>query len=269
MLTSFTPSHRGGSGPPLVLLHGFSDTWRIWELVLPALERHHDVLALTLAGHAGGPALEGEIDTATLPDAVERALDEAGFETAHFAGNSLGGFVSLQLAARGRARSVVAFAPAGGWPKGDEHYRELLASQATMCEQAKATAPHATTIVSTPEGRRQVTRLTAVRFEHIPPELLAHQMQGTAGCFGAPALIEYALREGFELDAERIACPVRIVWGSRRRNRAVAGECNALSRRMAAAGRLGRARRRRPLPAARRPARDGAAHPRVHLALTG
>jgi len=46
----FTPAHRGGSGPPLVLLHGFMDTWRTWELVLPALERRHDVLALTLPG---------------------------------------------------------------------------------------------------------------------------------------------------------------------------------------------------------------------------
>jgi pimeloyl-ACP methyl ester carboxylesterase len=51
----FTRCHRGGSGPPLVCLHGFIDTWRVWELVLPALERRHDVLAPTLPGHAGGP----------------------------------------------------------------------------------------------------------------------------------------------------------------------------------------------------------------------
>jgi pimeloyl-ACP methyl ester carboxylesterase len=78
----FTPSHRGGSGSPLVCLRGFMDTWRIWELVLPALERHHDVLALTLLGHAGGPPLEGEFSAALLPDAIERAMDDAGFETA-------------------------------------------------------------------------------------------------------------------------------------------------------------------------------------------
>jgi pimeloyl-ACP methyl ester carboxylesterase len=47
---SFTPSHRGGSGSPLVCLHGFLDTWRTWELVLPMLERSHDVLAPTLPG---------------------------------------------------------------------------------------------------------------------------------------------------------------------------------------------------------------------------
>ena len=46
----FTPFHRGGSGPPLLCLHGFADTWRTWELVLPLLEREHDVLAPTLAG---------------------------------------------------------------------------------------------------------------------------------------------------------------------------------------------------------------------------
>ena len=105
MYSTFTPSHRGGSGPPLVCLHGFTGTWRAWELVLPMLERRHDVLALTLPGHAGGPPIEGEVDSDLVVDAVERAMDEAGFDTAHIAGNSLGGYVALQLAARGRAES--------------------------------------------------------------------------------------------------------------------------------------------------------------------
>ena len=79
-------------------------------------------------GHAGGPPLEGAVDDATLADAVERAMDDAGFETAHIAGNSLGGYVALQLAARGRAGSVVALAPAGGWARGDESFKEALRS---------------------------------------------------------------------------------------------------------------------------------------------
>ena len=116
---AFTPSHRGGAGSPLVCLHGFMETWRTWELVLPALERRHDVLAPTLPGHAGGPALEGPPTGHLMADAVERAMDDAGFDTAHVVGSSLGGFVALQLAARGRARTVVAFAPAGGWARDD------------------------------------------------------------------------------------------------------------------------------------------------------
>lgn len=43
--STFAASHRGGSGSPLVCLHGFADTWRTWDLVLPELKRHHDVLA--------------------------------------------------------------------------------------------------------------------------------------------------------------------------------------------------------------------------------
>lgn len=60
----------------MVCLHGFTDTWRTWELVLPALEREHDVLAPTLAGHAGGPPIEGEISDVAIVDAVERAMDD-------------------------------------------------------------------------------------------------------------------------------------------------------------------------------------------------
>jgi pimeloyl-ACP methyl ester carboxylesterase len=197
-----------------VCLHGFTDTWRIWELVLPALEREHDVLAVTMAGHAGGPAIAGAVTDATLPDAVERAMDEAGFGLAHLVGNSLGGHVALQLAARGRARTVVALAPAGGWARGDESYKETLAFQATLLEQVKQAAPHAEALLASPQGRRRATRYITTNFEHIPIELLAHQMRGVAGCAAGPALIDHALRAGWNLDAERIACPVRIAWGT-------------------------------------------------------
>ena len=115
VFSRFTPLHRGGSGSPLVCLHGFTDTWRTWELVLPVLERHHDVLAPTLPGHAGGPLLASDAGIADVADAVERLMDEAELATAHIVGNSLGGYVALHLAARGRAKSVVVLSPAGGW----------------------------------------------------------------------------------------------------------------------------------------------------------
>jgi pimeloyl-ACP methyl ester carboxylesterase len=209
----FTPSHRGGSGPPLLCLHGFTDTWRTWELVLPALERHHDVLAPTLLGHAGGPPLAGAIDAALLPDAVERAMDEAGFETAHMVGNSLGGYLALRLAARGRAKSVVALAPAGGWAEGDASFGETLDHFVTMQEQVRAAVPHADALLASARGRRLATLYTTTNFEHIPAALLAHQMRGVASCEVVP-MIEYARREGYRLEAEKIACPVRIVWGT-------------------------------------------------------
>jgi pimeloyl-ACP methyl ester carboxylesterase len=72
MFSGFTPSHRSGTGSPLVCLHGFMDTWRTWDLVLAMLEGQHDVLALTLPGHAGGPSTDETVSTSVFVDAVER-----------------------------------------------------------------------------------------------------------------------------------------------------------------------------------------------------
>ena len=216
MALEFSAAHQGGSGPPLVCLHGFMDTWRTWELVLPTLERRHEVLAPTLAGHAGGPRFDDAAGMAGIVDAVERAMDEAGFETAHLVGNSLGGYVALQLAARGRARSVVALAPAGGWATGDDTYRMLLRRQGQMHQGMRDAARTADALVSSVGGRRRVTELNTVEFEHIPAELLAHQVRGLAAC-DALTLIDCALREGYDLDAQDVTCPVRIVWGMRDR----------------------------------------------------
>ena len=209
-MSRFTPLHRGGEGTPLLLLHGFTDTWRTWELALPALERRHAVLAPTLPGHAGGPPLGDERGTVAATDALERILDEAGWETAHIAGNSLGGYLAFQLAARGRARSVVAFAPGGGWverdPALDEHFVETQRLVRTIAAQAEL-------LMSTEDGRRRATRFTTRRYEHIPAELLAHQLRGVAACADVESMIAAARRDGWSVDAQRVTCPVRVVWG--------------------------------------------------------
>jgi pimeloyl-ACP methyl ester carboxylesterase len=198
----------------MLCLHGFMDTWRSWDLVLPMLERSHDVLAITLPGHAGGAPLDGDVRTETFVDAVERAMEAAGLETAHLVGNSLGGYLALRLAARGRAASVVAFAPAGGWAQGDRSYENLLLAQRELHAQMRAAAPQAEAFVATPLGRRRATALITTNFEHIPADLLAHQMLGIASCKAAEPLIATALREGWTLNASQIACPLRIVWGT-------------------------------------------------------
>jgi pimeloyl-ACP methyl ester carboxylesterase len=208
----FAAFHRGGSGPPLLLLHGFLGTWRIWELALPALERRFEVLAPALPGHTGGPPLP-DPSLAGLLDGVEQLLDDAGFGDVHVAGSSLGGALALGLAARGRARSVVAFAPGGGWTD-RAALEQLLARQRLLYGTLQAAAPYADALVASPEGRRRALELVAVHWEHIPAELVAHELVGAARCPAATVLLDRGVQEDWHVDAERIACPVRIAWGA-------------------------------------------------------
>src|ERR1700741_4043442 len=75
-----TPSHRAGTGTPLLLLHGIGATWRDWSPVLPHLEPHHDVIVPTLAGHAGAPPLGSHVapSVRALVDGIEEELDRLG-----------------------------------------------------------------------------------------------------------------------------------------------------------------------------------------------
>jgi len=112
-----TPSYRAGTGTPLLLLHGIGAIWRAWSPVLPFLEPHHEVIVPTLRGHAGGPPLDSGVapSVQALVDGIEEELDRLGLAKVHIAGNSLGGWIGIELARRGRAQSLVLLSPAGAW----------------------------------------------------------------------------------------------------------------------------------------------------------
>jgi pimeloyl-ACP methyl ester carboxylesterase len=104
---------RTGSGEPLLLLHGMGSSRRDFTAVADLLAERFDVLNVDLPGVGRSPALERRPTVAAITDAVERTLDAAGVGAVHVLGNSLGARVALELAVRGRARSVVAIAPSG------------------------------------------------------------------------------------------------------------------------------------------------------------
>ena len=105
---------RSGSGAPLVLLHALGVSRRSWNPVIPALARHFDVIAVDLPGFGDSPATT-QASPAALAEAVAGLLAELGVATPHLAGNSLGGWVALELAALRPAASVTLLSPAGLW----------------------------------------------------------------------------------------------------------------------------------------------------------
>ncbi|MGV0714667.1 alpha/beta hydrolase [Mycolicibacterium sp. XJ662] len=104
---------RMGRGEPLLLLHGLGSSRRDFTAVLPALSARFDVINVDLPGIGQSPRLEQRPTVAAITDAVEQTLDVEGLGRVHVLGNSLGARTALELAVRGRARSVVAIAPSG------------------------------------------------------------------------------------------------------------------------------------------------------------
>ncbi len=116
---------RSGSGEPLLLLHAFTQTWHCWNGVINELSNEFDMLAPTLPFHWGGPVGDRPLTVAAGADFIEAVMNETGWETAHIAGNSLGGWMALELARRGRARSVTAIATPGLWQRGSRQADRL------------------------------------------------------------------------------------------------------------------------------------------------
>src|SRR3954470_17119587 len=117
-----------GSGEPLLLLHGIGSTHDDFAALRPRLDTEYRVLAPDLPGHGRSGALSRRPTIAAITDAVAADLDELGVGRVHVLGNSIGARVALELAARGRARSVVAISPSGLNTAGERLHQGLLMS---------------------------------------------------------------------------------------------------------------------------------------------
>src|SRR3954452_9783100 len=108
---------RAGQGEPILLLHGHGLSRRSWDPVITALSAERDVIAVDLPGHGESPLQpRGRGWTpADLAVAVAQLLDQLGLDRVHVAGNSIGGWVALELGRLGRAETVTALSPGGLW----------------------------------------------------------------------------------------------------------------------------------------------------------
>ncbi len=207
---------RAGTGEPVVLLHGFTGTWHHWRPVLGELVARYEVIAPTLAGHAGGPPLRvvAEHSLSHGADHLEQHLDDLGVATAHFVGNSMGGALSLEMAKRGRARSVVALSPGGLWEPGSPEPQRIAAFFARTLKLTRASASRAELIVRRP-GARHLALRDIMRFgELVPPADAVDLMRTSLQCSIVDDVLRALRADAAHLeDLDRCeGTPVRVAW---------------------------------------------------------
>lgn len=109
---------RAGEGEPLLLVHSLGGSLVMWNPVLELLAAEREVIAVDMPGFGGSPPLPDGADpsAANLAHAVIGFYDTLGIEgDPHVAGISLGGWVAIEAARMGRARSAVGLCSAGFW----------------------------------------------------------------------------------------------------------------------------------------------------------
>jgi pimeloyl-ACP methyl ester carboxylesterase len=181
----------------------------VWEPVFERLAAERDVIAVDMPGFGASPALANGADPTpqALAAGVERFLDTLGLERVHVAGNSLGGWVALELAKAGRALSAAGVCSAGFWtrplgPRGGPDVRRI----------GRALLPLVPALVRSPRGRRALLRSSVGHPERVPPAAAARLVRAYVTSPGFEAA-NAAMRAGVLSDVERIDVPVTLAWG--------------------------------------------------------
>src|SRR4051812_44746234 len=89
----------GGGGPPLLLVHGWPETWYAWRLLMPALARDFQVVAVDQRGLGLSDKPQGGYDTGTLAGDLVALMDALGHQRFAVAGHDTGFAISYALAA--------------------------------------------------------------------------------------------------------------------------------------------------------------------------
>ncbi len=197
---------RTGSGPPLVLLHPLGADRRVWEPVVRIVAARRETITVDLPGFGQSPPLRGRTPTPrALAAAVADLLSSLGIRRPQLAGNSLGGWVAMELALLTPCESVTAIAPAGLWPA-------PLAPRPELAHRvARATLPLGTALVRTRAGRALLLGGAVADPGRVPAAQAAHLIRSYALAPGFSS-VSAAMRAGRFEGLERIACPVTLVW---------------------------------------------------------
>jgi pimeloyl-ACP methyl ester carboxylesterase len=157
---------RQGSGEPLLLIHGLGASSGVWDPVVDLLSGEREVIVLDLPGFGAAPPLPDGVEptAANLAAALHEACEELGVERPHVAGNSLGGWVGLEMGRAGWAASVTALSPAGLWRA------PLGPRQRDVRDLARRLRPLVPALLRIPPARRRMLSTFAAHPDRIPPD---------------------------------------------------------------------------------------------------
>jgi pimeloyl-ACP methyl ester carboxylesterase len=115
----------GGQGDPVVLLHGWPETWYAWHKVMPALAKNYTVIAPDLRGLGDSSKPLTGYDGKTLAEDIHQLVTQLGFKTLFLVGHDIGTQVAYSYAAAHPTEvkklvvmelTIPGFAPAGRMP---------------------------------------------------------------------------------------------------------------------------------------------------------
>ena len=195
----------------LALLHPLGADRRVWSPVVEHLSPRRELLLIDLPGFGESPPLEeGDRSPRALAAAVAELMGSLASGPAHVAGNSLGGWVALELGLRGAVRSTTAIAPAGLWPG------PLVPKPSLAHLLANRTAPLLGPVASSRVGRRLLLRGAVAFPARVPGPEASHLVRAYGRAPGFIA-VNNAMRSGRFEGLERIRVPLTLVWPSRDR----------------------------------------------------
>ncbi len=201
-----------GSGEPLVLIHGMGSGSTSWKLITPALQDKFQVIAFDLPGH-GNSAMEPNqaMDPYSLGLLLVEQLDTMGIEKAHFAGNSLGGWIALEIAAAypERTKTVTGLAPAGLWLVPTTHRSVMGATSRTM---AQYTYKYADQLMKQEWARKLGFFEVSPRWRELPHETIVDAVVAYGSSSGYFAAWDGMLKRRFDKPISS-QIPITIIFG--------------------------------------------------------
>ena len=185
----------------------------MWAPVLPALAERFDVVAVDLPGFGRSDPLPPpqELSPAVLAGCVADLLDDLGVPAPHVVGNSLGGWVALELAGRRPVASLTLLAPAGLWRRNTPLYCRV-SLRATRWLARYAARP-LRRLVDFRLGRVVVLGQTHGRPARMTAAQARQAIVDLGSCAGFDATFRATLRRHYE--SLPVEAPVVVAFGSR------------------------------------------------------